>query len=161
MEAAGRFGSLSDGHFPLSHWAALILPPNRSIIAQLAAPGAENYDISRPFSAGFLIELRAGGGTPIIDSATNYTLPETWSSRLAGLTNFPLDVITSEGSCHYVVKCEDLSAASQVLRDHHTDYHWYTNNCQNFVLYLIRRICQFLVSGLPQTIRDATTPGFG
>jgi len=135
---AGGLSSLSQGKFPLCHWGLLLSPYNEIELRTQCL--MLNIDENLETSWGTLFELRRtkdGTNEPQITKFGPMELLNAWNYACIAYVG--------------KTKVSDYTASVRAhgITNIHPDYHWITNNCQNFVEFLLDFTC-------PRAVRPAT-----
>jgi hypothetical protein len=155
LKSVGRLSFLSDGKFPLCHWALLVTNSRPELETDRADSPIEAQSIMHCHLQGTLFELHRspdGLNPNIIEDFKLEKWCNAWGfaiSKYAGETRVSDQNLSNTGEVTSE-RCS-LCIASEILRSH-PDYNGYKNNCQNFVVYLLQFACPEYTA--PQTIRD-------
>jgi hypothetical protein len=157
------FAFLSDSKFPLCHWGVVLSQYDEDRLKEFFSQQSTNPLYKLPL-LGTLFELKRPNGPTTwqlnIDDkfgvAIGSAIGSEWSRMsisYLGETNSSDDQIKSCGMQTLRPKYLQIFSAQQ-LTEASPMYHGLTNNCQNFVVYLLRYICpQSTLSVLPTTIQ--------
>lgn len=161
LRAAGPLAPFSDGKFPICHWGLLVTNCSRDEVASQWTRYRETGKSSLLPPLGTMIELRRHpDNTNTYNLNTDFGLCdwyEEWGFNISityvGVTRRSDSSLAYQGRFYHYWCCSSSTSASDIVRPR-PDYNAYTNNCQNFVLYLLEFACpQSLI--LPKTFKDA------
>jgi len=137
LKAAGPFSSLSGTEFALCHWGLFVTDPRDR---------DRNTSLSISALKGTLFELlRQENNINTPSTTTDFGVAQ-WK------TEWKYVLITAVGETD--VSDEELRAQASTITRKYPDYDGYTNNCQNFVQYLLAFACPSSTLLGPKTIRE-------
>jgi hypothetical protein len=145
LRAAGVLSFSSDGKFPICHWGLFTVDTRHAEISSQWTKFRETRDPCNLPPHGTMIELvRLPGNINSHNLIDDFGL-EQWDDEWKYVAiQYVGDTDVSDG--------ELATEASNITRMY-PDYDGYTNNCQNFVRYLLAFACQDHVA--PNTIEHA------
>ena len=148
LQSAGPASFLSEGKFPFCHWG-LLVTKFKEVEMSRRIRNVENTvrDPSRAKPWGTLFELCRDAHDKNTYNVEYDFEGEEWylewkhiSVAFIGNTDVSDEKLAEEGESHIDRIITNKLSATQIVRDH-PDYHAYTNNCQNFVIYLLAVAC--------------------
>jgi len=145
LKAAGMLSFSSDGKFPICHWGLFVVDTRHAQVSSQWSKFRETRDPYNLPPHGTMVELvRLPGNINSHNLIHDFGL-EQWDDE------WKYVAIRYVGDT-YVSDRELATEASKITRMH-PDYDGYTNNCQNFVRYLLAFVCQECAT--PNTIELA------
>jgi hypothetical protein len=163
LKAAGYASFLSDGKFPVCHWGLLVSERTwseveaqwKEVLGSLESFRSEDLQLR-----GTMFELLRVSDCKVKHQKFNNFQLEQWRDEwqsvffaCVGETEVTDDMLSRQGTPNFE-KCSHTWPASMITRKY-PDYDAYTNNCQNFVLYLLKYACPGCPA--PRTIREVVS----
>lgn len=157
IKKAGSLSSLSEGKFSLCHWALLISPNNEKQLRSHIERQAASCSQSRQSSWGTLFEIFNIDGTievHVVEDFGRHISPDWGYACIMHLGETHLQDAKIVGRGEYILSAMWLNIAYEI-RNLYPDYHGFSNNCQNFVQYLLKFVCPKLTEVAPLTIHES------
>lgn len=162
LKVAGPLSFASEGKFPLCHWGLLISEADPTNITSRWETYCKTKDLSSRPPRGTLFELVRLGQRNTHNKREDFGL-EVWdaewgniSIQHVGKTALTDRELAEQGGPHLVTHAYYMVAS--IITQRYPDYHAYTNNCQNFVLYLLQFACEEFMA--PKSISEVTIIDF-
>jgi hypothetical protein len=144
LQIAGPLSFSSDGKFPICHWGLFVTDSHADVTSRWMKYRKTRNPVDLP-PRGTLFELVRGPDYKNSHNKTpNFGLEE-WDAEWGCVSIMYVDKtlasdqdLSAKGNAQFL---HLLKIASEIIRLH-PDYDGYTNNCQNFVCYLLSFACE-------------------
>jgi hypothetical protein len=145
LQIAGPLSFSSDGKFPICHWGLFVTDSRHADVTSRWLKYRETRNPVDLPPRGTLFELVRSPDYKNSHNKTPNFGPEEWEAewgcafiQYIGDTIVSDQDLSAEGNAQFL---HLLKIASKITRLH-PDYDGYTNNCQNFVCYLLSFACE-------------------